>query len=269
MGRFIQLVMGPAGVGKSTFCKIIQEHCRLCHRTIHVGNLDPAAENFQYESSFDIKDLINLDEVMNDLGYGPNGGLVYCMEYLLQNIEWLHDELNNYVDDDYIIIDCPGQIELYSHLPIMHTLVNQLVSWGFQVVSVYLLDALFILDPSKFISGCMLSLSCMLQLEIPHINVITKCDIADKDHLNAILDSEGSWVVNAMDNQSSNKFKKLTQAISSVVDDYMIVSFVMLDVSEEDSIEDVLARIDQAIQYGEDIEPKEPVDFDIADDHNN
>jgi hypothetical protein len=48
---------------------------------------------------------------------------------------------------------------------------------------VYLLDALFVLEPIKFISGCMLSLSCMLQLELPHVNVITKCDMADKEQV--------------------------------------------------------------------------------------
>lgn len=43
-------------------------------------NLDPAAESFQYEPSIDIKDLISLEDVMGELGYGPNGGLVYCFE---------------------------------------------------------------------------------------------------------------------------------------------------------------------------------------------
>jgi hypothetical protein len=30
----------------------------------------------------DIRDLISLEDVMEELGYGPNGGLVYCMEYV-------------------------------------------------------------------------------------------------------------------------------------------------------------------------------------------
>ena len=43
-------------------------------------NLDPAAEPFEYEPSIDIRDLISLDDVMTELGYGPNGGLIYCFE---------------------------------------------------------------------------------------------------------------------------------------------------------------------------------------------
>ena len=52
------------------------------HRTSHLFNLDPAAEttSFEYEPSIDIRDLISLDDVMGELGYGPNGGLVYCFE---------------------------------------------------------------------------------------------------------------------------------------------------------------------------------------------
>lgn len=250
MGRFVQLVIGPAGVGKSSYCKTMQEHARVTKRSLRVANLDPAAEFYNYDASFDIRDLIQLEQVMDEFGYGPNGGLVYCMEFLLQNCDWLQDELDQFGEDEYVILDCPGQVELYSHLPVMKNLAAMLTMWGYRVVSVYLMDALFVLEPAKFVAGCMLSLSCMIQLELPHINVITKCDIADKDAINKVLDMEGAWMVNQLDRQSSDKMKKLNKAISSVVDDYMMVSFVMLDISDEDTIEDVMARTDHAIQYG-------------------
>jgi len=34
----------------------------------------------QKKKKKDIRDLITLDDVMEELDYGPNGGLVYCME---------------------------------------------------------------------------------------------------------------------------------------------------------------------------------------------
>lgn len=49
------MVMGPAGTGKSTYCKVMQEHCQNARRTVHVVNLDPAAEAFEYEVAFDIR----------------------------------------------------------------------------------------------------------------------------------------------------------------------------------------------------------------------
>lgn len=47
--KFGQLVIGPAGSGKSTYCATIQKHCQTVGRSVFVVNLDPAAETFQYE----------------------------------------------------------------------------------------------------------------------------------------------------------------------------------------------------------------------------
>jgi predicted ABC-type ATPase len=47
--KYAQLVVGPAGSGKSSYCHLIQEHCRSVHRPVFVINLDPAAEAFKYE----------------------------------------------------------------------------------------------------------------------------------------------------------------------------------------------------------------------------
>ena len=60
-------------------------------------NLDPAAEQFDYEPLADVKDLIQVDDVMEDseLKFGPNGGLVFCLEFLLENISWLEEALDS------------------------------------------------------------------------------------------------------------------------------------------------------------------------------
>lgn len=103
MGRCaIQLVAGPAGSGKSTYSHVLQEHGLALgpkhRRRIHVVNLDPAAEHFRYDVAFDIRDLISVDDVMDELRLGPNGSLVYCMEYLLENMDWLEEHLDGYDD---------------------------------------------------------------------------------------------------------------------------------------------------------------------------
>ena len=57
-------------------------HLQTSHRTAHLVNLDPAAdpESFEYEPTIDIKELVSLEDVMSELEYGPNGGLLYCFE---------------------------------------------------------------------------------------------------------------------------------------------------------------------------------------------
>lgn len=78
--RYAVLVTGPAGAGKSTFSGSFLAHLQNSRRSGHLVNLDPAAEKFDYAPSIDIRDLVSLEDVMGELGYGPNGGLVYCFE---------------------------------------------------------------------------------------------------------------------------------------------------------------------------------------------
>lgn len=152
MGKHAQLIMGPAGSGKSTYCNTIRLHCENAKRVVHCVNLDPSAEVFAYPVTVDIRELISVDEVMEELPYGPNGALVYAMEFLLENLEWFEEQLGDY-EDDYLLLDCPGQIELYSHMDMMKRLADQLVQWGYSVCAVYLLDSHFVMEPSKFIAG--------------------------------------------------------------------------------------------------------------------
>lgn len=208
--RYAQFVMGPAGSGKSTYCSTIQRHAADSKRTVEIVNLDPgnyarrslptiylqcsilsACENFSYQPIVDIRDLINLDDAMDDeeLHYGPNGGLIFCLEFLLENADWLREQLcggedndcDGEPDDDYIIFDMPGQIELYTHLDTGRRLVKLLESWNFRLCGVFLIDSQFMTDGAKFISGTMAALSVMANMEMPHVNILSKMDLLSKN----------------------------------------------------------------------------------------
>lgn len=263
MPRYAQLVMGPAGSGKSTYCSLMVKHCEALRRTVHVVNLDPAAEYFDYPVLADVRDLIQVDDAMEDeaLRFGPNGGLVFCMEYLAKNFDWLHEELDD-IEDDYILFDCPGQIELYTHIPVMRQLVDMLQKWNFHVCAVYLLDSQFLLETSKFVSGALTALTTMVNLETAHINVMTKVDLLskkDKKELERYLEPSMSTLLfdEFEDEKFSAKFKKLNAAIATMIDDYSLVKFLPLDQTNEDSLNDILLQIDMCLQYGEEQEHRE------------
>ena len=82
-----------------------------------------------------------------------------------------------YGEDDYLLFDCPGQIELYSHISVFRSFVDYLKSDGWSLAAVYTLDCQFVGDPTKFIAGCLQAMSAMVQLELPHVNVLTKVDL--------------------------------------------------------------------------------------------
>ena len=89
MGRYAQFVIGPAGSGKSTYCEAMQKHLATKRRRSYVINLDPAVDSMDYEAEIDLRELISVDDVMEELGFGPNGALIFCLEYLTSNMSWL------------------------------------------------------------------------------------------------------------------------------------------------------------------------------------
>ncbi|KAL7225030.1 hypothetical protein ACSBR1_020333 [Camellia fascicularis] len=227
-------------------------------RTIHIVNLDPAAEIFNYPVAMDIRELISLDDVMEELGLGPNGGLLYCMEHLEQNLdEWLTEELDNFSDDDYLVFDCLGQIELFSHVPVLKNFVEHLKCKNFNVCVVYLLDSQFMTDVTKFISGCMASLSAMVQLELPHVNIRSKMDlVTNKRDIEDYLNPESHVLLSELNQRMAPQFEKLNKALIELVDQYSMVSFVPLDLRKESRY---------TVCYGEDADVKVK-DFDPEDD---
>lgn len=63
-------------------------------RKCSVVNLDPANDHTSYPAALDIRDLVPLDEVMEAEELGPNGGVLYALEELEHNIEWLEEGLS-------------------------------------------------------------------------------------------------------------------------------------------------------------------------------
>lgn len=230
----------------------MQRHAQDVKRVIEVVNLDPAAEHFDYQPLVDIRDLIQLDDAMNDeeLHYGPNGGLVFCLEYLIKHQDWLKAQLSGrgddgdriddddantentnddmYLgepDDDYILFDMPGQIELFTHLQMGKQLVNLLQSWNFRLCTVFLIDSQFMVDGAKFISGTMAALSVMANLEMPHINVLSKMDLLNKSarkQLDDFLDPDPRTLLAGMESDSTwnRKYRRLSEAIGHLIEDY-------------------------------------------------
>ncbi|KZC05351.1 PREDICTED: GPN-loop GTPase 3 [Dufourea novaeangliae] len=259
--RYAQLVMGPAGSGKSTYCSAMQQHAASERNVIDIVNLDPAAEYFDYEPLVDIRELIQLDDAMEDdeLQFGPNGGLVFCVEYLLENSSWLEEKLGD-VDDDYIIFDCPGQIELYTHMTVIRQLITILHNLNFRICGIFLVDSQFMVDGSKFLSGTMAALSVMINLELPHINILSKMDLLSKSakkQLDKYLEPDPHSLLADMEKDSWNeKYRNLTEAVGRLIEDYSLVRFYPLNIKDEESIADIKLTIDNIIQYGEDVDVK-------------
>ncbi|KAJ8027243.1 GPN-loop GTPase 2 [Holothuria leucospilota] len=253
---FAQVVIGPPGSGKTTYCTGVHEFLTKIGRKVAVINLDPANDFLPYEAAVNISDLVTLDDVMENLQLGPNGGLIYCMEYLEKNLDWLKGQLEKY-KDCYLLFDCPGQVELYTHHDsVKRIFAEMMMKWNYKLVAIHLVDSHYCSDPSKFISILLTSLSTMLQMELPHVNVLSKVDLIESygklafnlDFYTEVLDL--SFLTDHLaEDPFLKKFKKLNEVITGVVQDYSLVSFSTLNIKDKESILNLMKVVDKANGY--------------------
>lgn len=101
-------------------------------RACSVINLDPANDHTNYPAALDIRSLVKLEDIMREDQLGPNGGILYALEELEHNFEWLEEGLKEF-GEDYILFDCPGQVELYTHHDSLRNIFYKLQKLGFRV----------------------------------------------------------------------------------------------------------------------------------------
>ncbi|KAJ3075477.1 hypothetical protein HDU98_007975 [Podochytrium sp. JEL0797] len=254
--KFGCVLLGAPGSGKTTGCHGLQQYFELTKRPTAVINLDPANDGLPYKCDVDIAELITLEDVMNEYHLGPNGGLIYCMEYLEKNMDWLLSRLAD-VKDKYLVFDCPGQVELYTVNNAMRNIVQILEKHDFRLTIVHMVDAHLCTDPSKYISSLLLSLKTMLHLSQPHINVLSKIDLIQTygklafnlDFYTEVQDL--SYLLTGLneDAGASTRFQKLNAAVCELVEEFGIVGYTTLCIEEKASVRRLVEQLDRANGY--------------------
>ncbi|KAG9985818.1 putative ATP binding protein, partial [Aureobasidium melanogenum] len=195
---------------------------------------------------------------------------------LQENFEWLEEGLKE-LKDSYVLFDCPGQVELFTHHNTMPNLFHRLEKIGYRLIVVHLLDSLTLSRPTLYISSLLLCLRSMLHLPFPLVNVLTKIDnlaknseplpfnldyyteVQDLDYLLPHLEAEqnNTSVQNLQDRAGNSdipklpesKFTALNEALIQLIGDFGLVAFETLAVEDKVSMTNLLHAIDRASGY--------------------
>ncbi|CAB4382643.1 unnamed protein product [Rhizophagus irregularis] len=252
---FGQVVIGPPGSGKTTYCNGMHQFLNATGRKVSVVNLDPANDFLPYPCAINISDLITLQDVMEELKLGPNGGMMYCMEFLEKNFDWFEEKLKS-LGDNYILFDFPGQVELFTHHNSVKNIIERLQKLNYRLVTIHLVDAHYCTDPTKYISILLISLKTMLQIELPHINVLSKVDLMESygklafnlDFYTEVQDL--SYLLQHLDEDPfASKFKELNKALCGLIEDFNLVGFNTLCIEDKNSVLKLVQVIDKANGY--------------------
>lgn len=254
MPAFGQVVIGPPGSGKTTYCNGMAQFLKLIGRKVAVINLDPANDNLPYECAINIEDLIKLGDATGEHSLGPNGGLIYCMDYLEKNVDWLLTKLKPLLKDHYLLFDFPGQVELFFlHSNAKNVIWKIIKELDLRLSAVHLVDSHLCSDPGKYVSALLLSLTTMLHLELPHVNVLSKIDLIESYgklayNLEFYTDVEDlSYLQYHLDQDPlSSKYRKLTKELCEVIQNFGLVNFTTLDIQDKESVGNLVKLIDKS-----------------------
>jgi len=171
-------IVGTAGSGKSLLTSKIHEYFTRNGVFSAILNLDPGVEVLPYSCDIDVRDYVDIVSIMKQYELGPNGALIMANDLIASKIDDLQNEIDK-VNPDYLLIDTPGQIELFAYRPSGQFLVQNLRLD--EKMSFFLFDGALITSPVNFVSIALLATSIKLKLNLSTINVLTKTDlIADK-----------------------------------------------------------------------------------------
>ncbi|KAL2313764.1 hypothetical protein POMI540_2786 [Schizosaccharomyces pombe] len=253
---FCQVVVGPPGSGKSTYCFGMYQLLSAIGRSSIIVNLDPANDFIKYPCAIDIRKVLDVEMIQKDYDLGPNGALIYAMEAIEYHVEWLLKELKKH-RDSYVIFDCPGQVELFTNHNSLQKIIKTLEKeLDYRPVSVQLVDAYCCTNPSAYVSALLVCLKGMLQLDMPHVNILSKADLLctygtlpmKLDFFTEVQDL--SYLAPLLDRDKRlQRYSDLNKAICELVEDFNLISFEVVAVENKASMLRVLRKIDQAGGY--------------------
>ena len=145
----------------------------------------------------------------------------------------------------------------------MTKITDKIKSWGYNLWAVFWCDGTTSLSSANsFISNSLVSLSTMVQIELPHLNILTKVDlIEDKKDIKSYIDNDPTLIVSQSKDSSlfNKKYNDLNRVIADVLEDFSLIRFLTLDITSEESIERVMGEVDLLVQYKEFTLPEDAI----------
>ena len=181
----VLFVVGTAGAGKSSLVTAFQRWGRFLEVDILAINLDPGAEKVDYDTEFDVRDLVSLSDVMVEYELGPNGAQILAADLVASRADEVFDEIEG-LSCDILIVDTPGQVELFAFREASNHLVN-VIGQG-RACLIFLFDPMLSQTPSGFVSQMLLSAIVHFRLGLPTANFLSKSDLLEPEALERVMD---------------------------------------------------------------------------------
>ncbi|KAK0467107.1 XPA-binding protein 1 [Desarmillaria tabescens] len=177
------ITIGMAGAGKSTFVQRINSylHSQDPPSPPYILNLDPAVTHVPFEANIDIRDTVNYQEVMKQYNLGPNGGILTALNLFTTKFDQVLELVEKRAETvDYVILDTPGQIEIFTWSA-SGAIITDAVASSLPTVVAYIIDTPRTTAPATFMSNMLYACSILYKTKLPFILVFNKIDVEPHD----------------------------------------------------------------------------------------
>lgn len=249
---FVYLI-GTAGSGKSTLTNTFKQWMLQRGLDVITVNLDPGAENLPYSPDVDIRDWISLNEVMETYGLGPNGAQIACADMLAINTSDIKKSISSF-KTDYILMDTPGQLELFVFREAGKYIVEFLNPEKTAIA--YLIDHALAKTASGFVSQLLLSMSTQFRLNKSQFNILSKADMLTDIELELVkrwsMDLENLY--DSIIKENPSLYREISEKLFSVIQNFENYP-ALIPTGMEDflGIDDLYTAIQMQFEGGEDL----------------
>ena len=182
---FIVFIIGTAGSGKTRLTAAYSEWLKMSKQDVAVVNLDPGVSNLPYSPEIDVRDYVDIGDLMEQYNLGPNGALIMAADLIADQIEPISKEIEE-LQSDIVLVDTSGQMELFAFRASGPYIATELTKDPTAIV--YLFDAVFSVNPLNYVSNLFLASAVYNRFLLPQVHLLSKCDLLPTEEVNRIVD---------------------------------------------------------------------------------
>ena len=246
---------GTAGAGKTTLVRAFRDWLKNAGYDATVLNLDPGNESPALEADVDIREWVRLPEVMDEYDLGPNGAQVAAADMIALKVFDVRQALDEF-RTDYLLIDTPGQVELFAFRESSKALVDAL--GGERAAIAFLFDPALAKTASGFASLMMLSATVEFRFRRPTVNVLTKTDVLTPERLREVVEwgEAPEQLIAAVEAEVPTPDVQLSGEMARAIGSLAPMSSLLATSSRSgDGLEVLYRTLQRIFAGGEDVEP--------------